>query len=179
MRRGAQLPRTAMICAVVARPSYLVYDKLEYHSGAADGAGGSRACRRRRELCLVRVPAVATVPPCESGLGAVVLGKRTAPDGPDSADDVDLRPRGLALGVTVLSASAYPSFNCSVHGAPHGCDRICPMTDMRRIYIYIYVNLAAVEVKKCMRTHPPMCMQCTACRMHMCFTKQHSIPRGW
>jgi hypothetical protein len=49
----------------------------------------------------VRVPAVATVPPCESGIGTVVLGKRAAPDGPDSDDEVDLRPRGAALGVAV------------------------------------------------------------------------------
>jgi hypothetical protein len=35
---------------------------------------------------LVLVPAVAAAPPCESGLSAVVLGKRAAPDGPDSDD---------------------------------------------------------------------------------------------
>jgi hypothetical protein len=55
----------------------------------------------REQGDLVLVPAVAAAPPCESGLDAVVLGKRAAPDGPDSDDEVDLRPRDPALGVAV------------------------------------------------------------------------------
>jgi hypothetical protein len=50
---------------------------------------------------LVRVPAMAAMPPCGSGLDAVVLGKRAAPDGPDSDDEVALRPRGPPLGAAV------------------------------------------------------------------------------
>jgi hypothetical protein len=62
--------------------------------GAAHVGGGEL-------VTLVRVPAVAIVPPCDSGLGAVVLGKRAAPDGPYSDAEVDLRPRGPALEATV------------------------------------------------------------------------------